>query len=400
MCKAQQQQILGANDAELASNIVISRHCDRVGQIRDSIGISKFRGVKNAREFRVLRRQVIALADCHWSGLGCIERGFNAGIGCDALCSRLPPGRLHAYIVPNGTKSRILLIMTDAKPKLTIPDLAVRKRNGDRLVMVAIADFLTATWAARAGVDIVGVGDSLGMTVYGHENTLPMTVDQMIGHTQAVRRGAPETFCIVSMPYGSYATREVAVLNAVRMMKESGADAVKLQGGREMFDIIKAVADAGCSGHESCWLVTPFCTPFTAASRRKAARREDALKIIDNARAIEEAGAIGLEIEAMPYEVGKAVDDAVSIFTFSIGAGAAGTCQLLNGYDLMGAFDSFKPKFAKRYGNIAEVATKAFADFADDVRSGRFPDTAHSYQMKPEEAARLASSLTDNGDGE
>jgi len=117
------------------------------------------------------------------------------------------------------------------------------------------------------------------------------------------------------------------------------------------------------------------------------------MKIIDNARAIEEAGAIGLEIEAMPYEVGKAVDEAVNIFTFSIGAGAAGTCQLLNGYDLIGAFDNFKPKFAKRYGNIAEVATKAFADYAADVRNGTFPDKDHSYTMKPDEVLKFEKML-------
>ena len=124
--------------------------------------------------------------------------------------------------------------------KLTIPQLTQKKRDGERLVMVAVGEVLTATWAERAGVDIVGVGDSLGMTLYGHENTLAMTVDQMIEHTRAVRRGAPNTFCIVSMPYGSYATTDMAVENAVRMMKESGADALKLQGGREKFDVIKA----------------------------------------------------------------------------------------------------------------------------------------------------------------
>ena len=110
-------------------------------------------------------------------------------------------------------------------------------------------------------------------------------------------------------------------------------------------------------------------------------------------KAIEEAGAIGLEIEAMPYEVGKAVDNAVDIFTFSIGAGAAGSCQLLNGYDLIGAFDTFKPKFAKRYANIAEIATAAFSEFAEDVRSGTFPDADHSYKMKPEEVTKLKAAL-------
>ena len=117
------------------------------------------------------------------------------------------------------------------------------------------------------------------------------------------------------------------------------------------------------------------------------------MEIIANARAIEDAGAIGLEIEAMPYEVGKAVDEAVDIFTFSIGAGSAGTCQLLNGYDLLGAFDTFKPKFAKRYANLAEIATQAFADYASDVRAGTFPDADHSYTMKPEEVARFEALL-------
>ena len=218
--------------------------------------------------------------------------------------------------------------MSGPRKRLTIPDLAIKKASGERLVMVAVGEVLSAAWAERAGVDIVGIGDSLGMTLYGHENTLAMTVDQMIEHTKAVRRGAPNTFSLVAMPYGSYATKDIAVQNAVRIMKESGVDAVKLQGGREMFDIIKAV------------------------------------------------------------------DDAVSIFTFSIGAGAAGTCQLLNGYDLIGAFDTFKPKFAKRYGNVVDVAVKAFEDYAEDVRSGAFPDADHSYKMKAEEVEKFTAALT------
>ena len=282
--------------------------------------------------------------------------------------------------------------MSDARVKLTIPDLAAKKAAGERLVMVAVGEALTAAWAERAGVDIVGVGDSLGMTLHGHENTLAMTVDQMIDHCRAVRRGAPNTLSLVSMPYGSYATPDIAVTNAVRLMKEGGADAVKLQGGREMFDIIKAVADAGVPVMSHVGLL-PHRVHMLGGFKMQGRTAEEALTIIDNARAIEEAGAIGLEIEAMPYEVGKAVDEAVSIFTFSIGAGAAGTCQLLNGYDLLGAFDTFKPKFAKRYANMAEIATKAFADYADDVRSGAFPDADHSYKMKPEEAAKLADAL-------
>ncbi|MEP4039416.1 3-methyl-2-oxobutanoate hydroxymethyltransferase [Pseudophaeobacter sp.] len=279
-----------------------------------------------------------------------------------------------------------------SKEKLTIPDLAAKKAAGERLVMVAVGEVLTATWAERAGVDIVGVGDSLGMTLHGHDNTLAMTVDQMIIHTQAVRRGAPNTLCLVSMPYGSYATPEMAVVNGVRMMKESGADAVKLQLGREGAHIIEALADAGVPVMSHVGLL-PHRVHLLGGFKMQGRTAEAALEIVENARAIAAAGAIGLEIEAMPYEVAKAVDEAVSIFTFSIGAGSAGTCQLLNGYDLLGAFDSFKPKFAKRYANMAEIATKAFADYAADVRSGQFPDEDHSYKMKPEEIERFSALL-------
>ncbi len=281
--------------------------------------------------------------------------------------------------------------MSDRK-KITIPDLRLKKAAGERLVMVAIGEALTAAWAERAGVDIVGVGDSLGMTLHGHENTLAMTVDQMIDHCRAVRRGAPNTFCLVSMPYGSYATPEIAVLNALRLIKEGGAEAVKLQGGREMFSTIKAVADAGVPVMSHVGLL-PHRIHSLGGFKMQGRTAEDAIKIIDNACAIEEAGAIGLEMEAMPYEVGKAVDEAVGIFTFSIGAGSAGTCQLLNGYDLLGAFDTFKPKFAKRYSNIAEIATNAFSAYAEDVRNGTFPDVEHSYSMKTEESEKLTQLL-------
>lgn len=283
--------------------------------------------------------------------------------------------------------------MTD-RAKLTIPDLAAKKAAGERLVMVAVGEAMTAAWAERAGVDIIGVGDSLGMTLHGHENTLAMSVDQMIDHCCAVRRGAPDTFCLVSMPYGSYATPDIAVQNAIRLMKEGGAEAVKLQTGREGAHIIRAVADAGVPVMSHVGLL-PHKVHLMGGFKMQGRTADAAMEIIDNARAIEEAGAIGLEIEAMPYEVGKAVDEAVSIFTFSIGAGAAGTCQLLNGYDLIGAFDTFKPKFAKRYGNVAEVATKAFADFAAEVRAGTFPDADHSYKMKPEEAEALKRRLAE-----
>lgn len=277
--------------------------------------------------------------------------------------------------------------------KLTLPELTEKKARGERLAMVAVGEAMSAAWAERAGVDIIGVGDSLGMTLHGHQNTLQITVDQMIMHILAVRNGAPNTMTIASMPYGSYATEKKAVENAIKMMKESGVDALKLQLGKEGSNIIKAVADAGVPIMSHVGLL-PHKVHLLGGFKMQGRTAEAAIEIIENAQAIEDAGAIGLEIEAMPYEVGKAVDDAVSIFTFSIGAGSAGTCQLLNGYDLLGAFDTFKPKFAKRYANLSEVATKAFSDYTKEVQTGEFPDADHSYKMKEEEIKKLKQELS------
>ena len=277
--------------------------------------------------------------------------------------------------------------------KLTIPELNDKKAQGERLAMVAVGEAMSAAWAERAGVDIIGVGDSLGMTLHGHQNTLQITVEQMIMHILAVRNGAPNTMTIASMPYGSYATEKKAVKNAIKIMKESGVDALKLQLGSEGSNIIKAVADAGVPIMSHVGLL-PHKVHLFGGFKMQGRTADSAIEIIENAEAIEDAGAIGLEIEAMPYEVGKAVDDAVSIFTFSIGAGSAGTCQLLNGYDLLGAFDTFKPKFAKRYANLSEVATKAFSDYVQEVQKGKFPDADHSYKMKEEEIKKLNKVLS------
>ena len=276
--------------------------------------------------------------------------------------------------------------------KLTIPELALKKAAGQRLAMVAVGEAMSATWAEKAGIDIIGVGDSLGMTLHGHENTLKITVDQMIMHILAVRKGAPNTMIIASMPYGSYSSPEIAVSNALRMMKESGADALKLQLGKEGLAIIKAIADAGVPIMSHVGLL-PHKVHLMGGFKIQGRTAEEALKIIENAKAVEAAGAIGLEMEAIPYEVGKAVDEAVSIFTFSIGAGCAGTCQLLNGYDLLGAFDTFKPKFAKRYADISKIATKAFSEYVEEVKCGNFPDNEHTYAMKMEEIKRLHAAL-------
>jgi 3-methyl-2-oxobutanoate hydroxymethyltransferase len=280
----------------------------------------------------------------------------------------------------------------EERKKLTVPDLKARKKAGERVVMVSVPDYPMAIWAERAGVDIAAVGDSLGMVSYGHPNTLPVTIDMMIQHAQAVRRGAPNCMILVSMTYGSYATPEIAVVNALRLMKEGGADVVKMQGGREKAHIVKAIADAGVPVMSHVGMCPHFVHQY-GGFKLQGKTAAEALEIIEDAKAIEAAGAVGFEIEAVPTPVAEAVDKAVEIFTFGIGAGGASTGQLLLGMDLLGMFDQFKPKFSKRFAQISDIATEALKSYVAEVRGKSFPDADHSYGMKPEEAAKLAAAL-------
>ena len=277
----------------------------------------------------------------------------------------------------------------EERKRLTIPELALRKKAGEKVVMASIPDYPSAVWAERAGIDIAAVGDSLGMVSYGYANTLPVTTDMMIAHAQAVRRGAPNCMILVAMTYGSYATPEIGVTNALRLMKEGGADIVKMQGGKEKAHIIRAIADAGVPVMSHVGMCPHFMHHY-GGFKLQGKTAAEAMRIVEDGIAIEEAGAIGFEIEAVPAPVAKAVDDAVDIFTFAIGAGAASCGQLLLAFDLLGVFDQFKPKFTKRYANISEVAVDALKRYAAEVREGKFPDADHSYGMKPEEQAELA----------
>jgi len=284
--------------------------------------------------------------------------------------------------------------MTEERKRLTVPDLRLRKKAGEKVVMASIPDYPSAIWAERAGIDIAAVGDSLGMVSYGHPNTLPVTVDMMIEHAQAVRRGAPNCMIMVSMPYGSYATPDIGVVNALRLMKEGGADVVKMQGGMEKAPIIRAIADAGVPVMSHVGMCPHFMHQY-GGFKLQGRTAAEALRIIEDGVAIEKAGACGFEIEAVPAPVAKAVDDAVDIFTFAIGAGPASCGQLLLAFDLLGVFDQFKPKFTKRYAQIADVAVAALKQFASEVRAGTFPDAEHSYGMKPEEVQKLEQVLAE-----
>jgi 3-methyl-2-oxobutanoate hydroxymethyltransferase len=277
----------------------------------------------------------------------------------------------------------------EERKKLTVPELAQRKKAGERVVMASIPDYPSAVWAERAGIDIAAVGDSLGMVSYGFPNTLPVTIDMMIQHAQAVRRGAPNCLIMVSMTYGSYATPEIGVVNALRLMKEGGADVVKMQGGKEKVPVIKAIADAGVPVMSHVGMCPHFVHQY-GGFKLQGRTAEEAVRIVEDGIAIEQAGAVGFEIEAVPAPVAKAVDAAVDIFTFSIGAGPASCGQLLLAFDLLGVFDQFKPKFTKRYAQISDVAVEALKRYTEEVRSRKFPDAEHCYGMKPEEEEKLA----------
>ncbi|MSQ55223.1 MAG: 3-methyl-2-oxobutanoate hydroxymethyltransferase [Betaproteobacteria bacterium] len=279
--------------------------------------------------------------------------------------------------------------MAEERRKLTVPDLAARKKAGEKVVMASIPDYPSAVWAERAGIDIAAVGDSLGMVSYGFANTLPVTIDMMIAHAQAVRRGAPNCMIMVSMTYGSYATPDLGVANALRLMKEGGADVVKMQGGKQKAHVIRAIADAGVPVMSHVGMCPHFVHQY-GGFKLQGKTAEEAMRVIEDGLAIEAAGAIGFEIEAVPAPVAKAVDDAVRIFTFGIGAGSASCGQLLLAFDLLGVFDQFKPKFTKRYAEISKVAVEALQRYASEVRAGKFPDAEHSYGMKPDEQELLA----------
>lgn len=285
--------------------------------------------------------------------------------------------------------------MVEERKKLTVPDLILKKRAGEKVVMASIPDYPSAVWAERAGIDIAAVGDSLGMVSYGHPNTLPVTIDTMIQHAQAVRRGAPNCMIMVSMTYGSYATPSLGVTNALRLMKEGGADVVKMQGGREKAPIIRAIADAGVPVMSHVGMCPHFMHHY-GGFKLQGRTAPEAMRLIEDGIAIEQAGAVGFEIEAVPGPVARAIDESVKIFTFGIGAGSASTGQLLLAFDLLGVFDQFKPKFTKRYANLSDIAVDALSRYAAEVREGRFPDDEHTYGMKPEEEERFSALLADS----
>lgn len=281
--------------------------------------------------------------------------------------------------------------------KKTILDFRSMVSKGDKIVYLTAYDYLTAKMQEKAGVDMILVGDSLGMVSLGYDTTFPVTMNDMIRHTQAVRRGAPNTFVVGDMPYMSYqVSDEIAIANAGRFIQEAGADCVKLEGGGpRILNRIRAINEAGIlvMGHIG---LTPQFMGQIGGYKAQGKSAQAALSLIKQAELIEEAGACSILVEGVPTAVGKAIAEQAGIPILGIGAGSGTHGQLLIYADMVGMYDNFTPKFVKKYANVGEVLTGAFAEYVKEVREGKFPvDAEHTYKMPEEEIAALAKILAE-----
>jgi len=276
------------------------------------------------------------------------------------------------------------------REKRTILDIRATKQTGEKLVYMSVPDYTSAQWAEMAGIDVAVIGDSLAMVAHGHANTIPATMDMMILHAQAVRRGAPNTFTLGCMPYQSYNTVDRALTNATRFMQEALCDAVKPQGGRSQASILKAMVDAGIPTASHIGL-TPHTIAAMGGFKIQGRTAETAMKILEDALAIEDAGCFMLEFEAVPARIAKVISEQLTIPTIGIGAGAGCDGQILLCYDLLGVFTDFKPKFTKRYAKLTEAAVEGIERYAREVRTGAFPDDDHSYTVKDQEYDKFLS---------
>lgn len=279
------------------------------------------------------------------------------------------------------------------RKKITIHTLKEMQARKEPIVMLTCYDYPMALLEEKAGVEIILVGDSLGMTVYGFDSTLPVTMDMMINHAKAVRKGAPTAYLVGDMPYMSYqVSKEEAIRNAGRFMAEAGCDCVKLEGGQEMADTIRAIVRASIPvmGHIG---LTPQSLAQLGGFKAQGRTAEAALKLVEDAKAIEEAGASLLLVEAVPPVVLSAITKAVKIPVISLGSGDDAAGQLLIVHDILGFFDRFVPKFVKQYANLNQTILEGISRYVEEVKSGQFPDAEHTYGMSEEEKAKFLQLL-------
>ena len=267
--------------------------------------------------------------------------------------------------------------------------LELRRKKGARLAMLTAYDFPTARLVAEAGVDLILVGDSLGMVVLGYDSTLPVTVDDMVHHTRATRRGAPEAFVIADMPFLSYGTPQQALDNAARLMKDAGADSVKLEGGEEVTPIVEALVRAGVPvlGHVG---LTPQTASALGGYKLQGKDEAAAKRILDGAVALERAGCWGVVLELVPAPLARLVTERIGIPTIGIGAGPHCDGQVLVFHDVVGMYAGFRPKFVKQYTEAGAAIRDAVARYAGEVRDGKFPDESKSFSMSEEVLKNLS----------
>ncbi len=265
-------------------------------------------------------------------------------------------------------------------PKITIPDIYKKKAEGKKITMLTAYDFPFGQIVDQAGIDMILVGDSLGNVVQGVANTLPVTMDEMIYHTKMVARAAQTAMVVGDMPFLSYqADKAEAVRNAGRFLKEAGADVVKLEGGSQMAETIHAIVSAGIPVVAHIGLTPQYIHMlggFKVQGKNEAARE----KILADARAVQDAGAFSVVIEAIPSSLAKEIHQVIHIPTIGIGAGPDCDGQVLVIHDLLGLFDRFTPKFVKKYANLKEQALKAVKEYKQDVEGGKFPSEEHSFK--------------------
>lgn len=279
--------------------------------------------------------------------------------------------------------------------KKSIIDFRRMAAEGEKIVYLTGYDYLTAKYEERAGVDMILVGDSLGMVTLGHDTTYPVTMEDMLAHCKAVRRGAPNTFIVGDMPFMSYqVSNEQAVENAGRFTKEALCDAIKLEGGTDsVCERIKAISDVGIlvMGHIG---LTPQFAAQMGGYRAQGKSAAAAMELVRQAQKIEEAGAAFILVEGVPAVVGKAITEKLSIPVLGIGAGSYTDGQLLIYADMAGYYDDFTPKFVKKFADVGGELLKAFTGYCEEVRNGSFPDDSkHAYVIDDSEAAELEKLL-------
>ena len=269
--------------------------------------------------------------------------------------------------------------------KLPLTELLELKRRGQRLAMVTAYDFPSGRIAYEAGVELVLVGDSAGMVVLGNESTVPVTMDELLMLTRAVTRGAKRPLVIADMPFGSFqVSDDAAVENAVRFVKEAGADAVKLEGAGPTLSRVQAIVGAGVPvmGHVG---LTPQSATMLGGFKAQGRTAEKAERLYEDALALEAAGCFAIVLEAVPAAVAAAVTEALHVPTIGIGAGVACDGQVLVWHDLLGLYEGKAPRFVKRYADLGAEAKRALEAYVEDVREGRFPEEQHTYAIPDEE---------------